>query len=223
MSHIEVLLIMLAAGVIGGTINYALIREKESCWRDWIWSVIIGTGASLLVPLFLNTISSTLLPGLLSKQNLDADVFVFAGFCLLGAISSKAMIQTLTNRLLKQTEALRRDVNSLKDEVTPIIEKETESDTSASDAQLANNISALHSDLKQMLIELGSSKYSLRSISGLAFDLNKSGIEVINILSELSNLGFAAEVQGKKGLRWTLTSTGRKQLNCLTAQSTRTG
>src|ERR1700704_4201338 len=99
MSHVEVIAVIVLAGVFGGTVNFALARTESSGSKDWFWCVVIGLGASFLVPLFLNTISSTLLSGLFSNSPGKADIYIFAGFCLLGAIASKGMIQTLTQRV----------------------------------------------------------------------------------------------------------------------------
>lgn len=212
MSHVEILGIMTLAGFVGGTVNFALARTEHSGWSDWFWSVVVGIGASLLVPLFLNTISSTLLSGLLTKATPDADIFVFAGFCLLGAIASKAMIQTLTQKWLKQTEVLRQEVKSLQEEVAPIVAKETETEPLPKSAVETPRELEVREDLLTVLKALGSSKFALRSVTGLAHDVSMSSNDVVNSLQELSRMGFAAEVQGKKGVRWTLTPSGRSRL-----------
>lgn len=213
MSHVEILGVMVLAGLIGGTVNFALARTEHSGWPDWFWSVVVGIGASLLVPLFLNTISSTLLSGLLTKTAPDADIFVFAGFCLLGAIASKAMIQTLTQKWLKQAEVLSQEVKTLKEEVAPIVEKETETESSPTRAAETQRGLELPEHLSQVLNALGSSQFALRSVTGLAHDVERPSNDVVTSLQELSRMGLAAEVQGKKGIRWTLTPSGRNQLS----------
>ena len=100
MTTFEVVLLMFFAGVLGGIVNFALSRTENSTFRDVLWSIVVGLGAAFLVPLFLNTISSSLLLGLLDGSASGSDVFVFFGFCLLGAIASKAMINTLTQKVL---------------------------------------------------------------------------------------------------------------------------
>ena len=57
-----VLLIMIAAGVLGGVANCFLSdRPQDSTPRDWGKYTILGVIAALTVPLFLNMISSNLL------------------------------------------------------------------------------------------------------------------------------------------------------------------
>jgi len=210
MSHIEVVWVIVLAGVFGGTVNFALARTDSSGWKDWFWSVVIGLGASFLVPLFLNTISSTLLSGLLSSSPGKADIYIFAGFCLLGAIASKAMIQTLTQRVLREAQAARKEVETLKEEIAPIVEKETEDDAPV--AEVLSRSSEIPENLSQVLKALDSSRFSLRSVTGVAQDVGRSRDAVVAELRELSQKGLAVEVQGKKGLRWSLTPEGRKFL-----------
>jgi biotin operon repressor len=210
MSHFEVVWVIVLAGVFGGTVNFALARTDSSGWKDWFWSVVIGLGSSFLVPLFLNTISSTLLSGLLSGAPGKADIYIFAGFCLLGAIASKAMIQTLTQRVLREAQAARKEVETLKEEIAPIVEKETEDDAPAAEA--LSRSSEIPENLNQVLKALDSSQFSLRSVTGVAQDVGRSRDAVVAELRELSQKGLAVEVQGKKGLRWSLTPEGRKFL-----------
>ena len=208
MSHIEVIEVMVLAGILGGTVNFALARTESSGFKDWFWSVVIGLGASFLVPLFLNTISSTLLSGLLTGSPSKADIYIFAGFCLLGAIASKAMIQTLTQRVLREAQAARKELQTLKDEIAPIVEKETEADAPV--AKSLRESGDIPENLRQVLKALGSSQFSLRSVTGVAQDVQRPNSTVADELRDLAQKGLAAEVQGKKGIRWSLTPEGRK-------------
>jgi hypothetical protein len=110
------LFIMLLAGVFGGIVNIALNSQRPDR-RAWIWSILAGVAAALLIPLFLRTVSSNLASNLLSGNAGKDDWFVFAGFCLLAAISSKAFIQTLSDRILREVQETRREVQENKQEV----------------------------------------------------------------------------------------------------------
>jgi hypothetical protein len=210
MSTAELVAVMTVAGVFGGTVSFALARSETSGWKDWFWSVVVGLGASFLVPLFLNTISSTLLSGLVGESPRKADVYVFAGFCLLGAIASKAMIQTLTQKLIRQTEETKKRVETLEARVDPIVDKETEADLPASEAPMKPR--EIPDSLENVLKALGASQFSLRSLTGVAREVGRPSAEVLTDLRNLSQMGLAAEVQGKKGARWTITPEGRKYL-----------
>lgn len=84
----SLIVILLAAGVFGGTLNWILHPPPEGLGIRA--AMTIGMGAALLIPLFLNTISSTLLPNLLSGDANHGDVLVFAGFAILAAICYEA-------------------------------------------------------------------------------------------------------------------------------------
>src|SRR5262247_1390247 len=97
----RLVLVMIGAGVLGGFINYYLNRHDQTCKHTAREYVVIGVGAALLVPLFLNMISSNLLER--SETDTKA-LLVILGFCLVGAISSKAFIQTLSDQILKKAQ-----------------------------------------------------------------------------------------------------------------------
>lgn len=61
---LSVLLIMLCSGLLGATISTGL-SDNGRTWLAWRWSAVTGVGAALLVPLFLQTVSSRLLADLL--------------------------------------------------------------------------------------------------------------------------------------------------------------
>ena len=126
MSELNIFIIMIIAGTLGGVVNYGLTRPEKMDYQGLFWSTSIGISAALLVPLFLNTISSSLLTSILDGSAKASDVYVFFGFCLLGAIASKSMIQTLTNQILRTAEEAKSKVEDLEKNVSPIIFKETE-------------------------------------------------------------------------------------------------
>jgi tetratricopeptide (TPR) repeat protein len=109
MDWLQISTIIVAAGVFGGIVNFALqgrgVRETTGAGKDLFYAIVAGVGASALVPLFLNTLESELLSNILSgsAKNTGSE-FVFAGFCLLAAISSRAFISSLTDRVLRDTQ-----------------------------------------------------------------------------------------------------------------------
>jgi hypothetical protein len=208
---------MLIAGLLGGLVNYCLNSGKENEW-DALWkSLIIGVGASFLVPVFLNMISSDLIN---QSQDNSIQLLVFAGFSLIASISSKAFISNISQRVLKEAQEAKEQAISAKEELAtvqtefaPILEKETEQDTTSDDTE-QNYAASQHisSDEEKILKTLGEGEYALRSISGIKKD---SGLtkEVINTgLNNLINKGLAVQTMGKKGLRWYITQSGRRQI-----------
>ena len=84
--------VMIAAGALGGVVNYFLNRKNDPEGSSIGKSITVGIGAALLVPLFLNMISSNLTEMIRGSSTTPADlskILVFAGFCLIAAISSR--------------------------------------------------------------------------------------------------------------------------------------
>jgi DNA-binding HxlR family transcriptional regulator len=237
-AHIFILVaIMAVAGALGGSINHFLTRDdaKESYLGRCL---LVGVGASFLVPLFLRMVSSNLVD---PKTDLPStNYLVFFGFCLLAAISSKAFIQTLSDRLLKLAEDAKveaqtankkadetqKDVKDLEATAEAVITKETEPDD---EGQLINF--AMPSDIpahesppqatsgdllnertKRVLGALVSGRFTMRSLSGLARDSSISREELQQRLNELIALGYVDQTTSRKtgGLRWYATGLGRK-------------
>src|SRR6266702_903718 len=99
--------VMLIAGIFGGVINYYFNRKNDPDDITPTKCIIIGTGASFLMPLFLNMISSDLLSK--GKDNPDPlKILIFFGFCLIAAISSTAFIRTISDRVLREAKEARK-------------------------------------------------------------------------------------------------------------------
>lgn len=130
-----VLTIIVSAGIAGGTVNIALSKPDRFDWRVWIWSVIAGIGAAFLIPLFLKTVTSKLLSGILDGSSGAEDFLVFGAFCLLAAISSKAFIQTLTDKVLKEVKEARQDAMDAKQTASEVIAVAKEAKNDARIAQ----------------------------------------------------------------------------------------
>lgn len=113
---LSVLLIMLCSGLLGATISTGL-SDNGRTWLAWRWSAVTGVGAALLVPLFLQTVSSRLLADLLGATPATEQYFVFGGFCLLAAISSKRFITSLSERVLQEAKAAVQQAAEARSEV----------------------------------------------------------------------------------------------------------
>src|SRR5437867_2893388 len=133
------ILIMVAAGLLGGAVNHFLSQETDPNQKYLGRSLWVGLAASFMVPLFLNMISSNLIDSIRGNATTPADkskLFVFAGFCLVAAISSRAFIRTLSDRVLREAkeakeQAIQANANvaEVKLEIEPIVAKETETES----------------------------------------------------------------------------------------------
>lgn len=104
---LTLILLMIGAGLIGATVNAAISTEppmeEPHFWEKWRWNAIAGIGAALLVPLFLRTVSSELLSQVLAPDAKGENLIVFGGFCLLASISSRKFIESLSEKVLRET------------------------------------------------------------------------------------------------------------------------
>ncbi|MCC5905770.1 MAG: hypothetical protein JJU13_06180 [Balneolaceae bacterium] len=123
--HIFILLaIMLAAGILGGITGFMIDRSQLSVddeerkpfyvkgkklyfEKGLNFYLLIGICASLLVPLFMSTISSELLS---SSRTNHLDYFVFGGFCLVASISAHKFIISISDKVLRQVNTARDEI-----------------------------------------------------------------------------------------------------------------
>ncbi|MFZ5645894.1 MAG: YEATS-associated helix-containing protein [Bacillota bacterium] len=221
--HFGVLIItMIGMGVLGGIINYYINNSpkkkyEENTREEIIKSVIIGIGASFLVPLFLNMISSNLLPETNDNYN---KTLVFAGFCLIAAITSKTFINSMTERVLKQAEEAseaakkaEKSVQVMKKNIDPILAKETEQEESEekiTDEQI--NVGEDDTDEIKIMKALVYGRYIYRSLSGISKCTKVTKERINEKLNELIAKGLVAQIVRESELRYYITEKGRKEV-----------
>lgn len=212
------LLVMLVAGLLGGWLNY-LLGQKEDPEHAAMWqSFLGGLVASFMVPLFLNMISSNLLDGIKGTGSNPGDpskLLVFAGFCLVAAVSSKAFISTLSDRILKEAKATRQEVRQMKKEVDPIIAEKTEQEPQEMvplSVSVPDEMS-LGENAKKVVAALARGRFTLRTRTGISKDTGLDKGEVSKILDDLVALGLAHKVKvmirGELKTRWYISAEGR--------------
>lgn len=232
-----VLGIMLGMGILGGVINYALAPSDAVRGRnEWARAVLLGIGAAILIPLFLNTISSNLLSDVLKAPEPGASALVFAGFCLVAAISSRAFIQTLADRVLAEAREARRTANEAKAEIDKVAETVTEvaeavtepemppasasapgyaaspGDLESLPSSASAQVQVLSEEERAFLRAMDDSRFTLRSLGGIGQQTGRPPEDVEAMLGALAEKGFVSRTQGKKGERWALTAAGRQAL-----------
>ncbi len=232
--------VMVAAGTLGGSVNYFLTRkaDPESSFKK---SIVVGIAAAFLVPLFLNMISSNLIEAIRGNPSTAPDlskILVFAGFCLIAAISSKAFIKTLSERILKDVEEAKRGVEEAKKEIKETKKEAEEAKNvalsaqekaSEADAIVQNNIepdskensdfraatpASISENERKILQEfaVGDRLYRTRTSVARRTEILKA--EVDRIVDELKEKGLVdaklLEAAGRaKSKRWYITPKGR--------------
>ncbi len=215
--------VMLASGVLGGLINFFITDPQDERRMKWWQHVVVGIGASFMVPLFLNMISGDLIDkirGAGVQQPPDySKLFVLAGFCLVAAVSSRAFIHTLSERILKEARSAKKEAREAKEQATdakaavaPFVEEDESSAESAvmtkSIEQL--DIAALNDEERAVLHAMISGKYSMRSISGISKDASLEKSRVNAVITSLMSKGLVSQGTNLKGQpRWYPSSAGR--------------
>lgn len=203
--------IILAGGALGGLVG-AFLSEDETTISFCLKRMVIGIGCAFIVPLFLNMISSTLL-----KQTTEEPIayFVFGGFCVIAAISSKGFISSVSDRILQQVKEVKAEVKEAAALADASIENQTEPEEPATRALvLAPKLRPLSTAQYTILRALGAnSKYTMRTFGGICKDSGLDPSLVGGHLGYLQSLGLVAKVtrKGKRDL-WHLTQEGKAQL-----------
>jgi hypothetical protein len=206
--------VMLVAGALGGLVNKFLLNPVEERALSSLQHMLVGIAAAFTVPVLLNMISSTLIENV--KGGLDQapglnSLLILAGFCLLAAISSRAFIRSLSDRILKDhvlrevTEASRtaKEAKAVAENAEAIAELSIEPEETAT-PQLESPSTGfaapdLTPDEELVLRALSASRFTMRTVSGLARDSSLPRPLVNDILSQLATKGLLESATGRKG------------------------
>jgi sugar-specific transcriptional regulator TrmB len=168
-------------------------------------------------------ISSTLVDAIKGAGTTPADpskLFVFAGFCLIAAVSSRSFITSISERILNEAKQTQKELKQIKKEVAPIIAKETETEPqenenlpTSANQRILNEVSEAE---KKILLALANGTYTLRTRTGISTNTEIPKNEVNSILEELMKKGLAKNVKmlvrGEPKTRWYITPFGRSFL-----------
>ncbi|MBP8270774.1 hypothetical protein HZU83_08915 [Sphaerotilus montanus] len=127
--------VMLLSGALGGLVNGFLSEAPETARLAWWKHVVIGITAAFMVPLFLAMISADLIDkirGTAGQAGNPVLLLNLAGFCLVAAVSSRAFIGSLTERLMREV----RDARAQADAATTTAEQARQRATDATEAAL---------------------------------------------------------------------------------------
>lgn len=216
-----VLLIMVAAGVLGGVANYFLSdRQDDTGRRDWGKFLILGVIAALTVPLFLNMISSNLLE---AARTRPVDFFVFAGFCLIYVVASRRVFENVANKLMGQMDQMRREMVQIKQQrqeaavPMPVVALREELTTVVAEAPVAIKPEVVRESLSyndiEILRALAEDSYVYGNLVGLT---DKTGLArdlVSTRLTVLKNFGIIeTRINDKNVLHWYVSPKGKQML-----------
>jgi len=200
--------IIIVAGLLGGVIN--LLSDTEPItWRNFGSKLLSGLGASCLMPLFLNMISSSLLDETSRNPN---SYYVLFGFCLIAAICSRNFIQSISRRVLQEVEQVKESVEEVKEQVEPILIKETTDSPNKSidEEQLKLEFKDQEIDIIKSLLN---PKYSMRTVTGIAMDTGMDVSQVSGYIGLLLSRGLVHRLEKGNKRFWYLTQSGREKVS----------
>jgi tetratricopeptide (TPR) repeat protein len=96
---------MMASGVAGGLVRYEWDKFDGGPDRSRFSYVVLGVGAALMVPLFLNTISSTIIQ---ESRNDHNKVYILIGFCLAASIFAKQFMGSVSSKALELSKEAKK-------------------------------------------------------------------------------------------------------------------
>ncbi|UFH52296.1 YEATS-associated helix-containing protein [Spirosoma sp. KNUC1025] len=125
-----VLLIMLVGGILGGIVNFYFVPAPTDQPQSLGRCVILGVGASALVPIFLFITQSKVLDKLfapvsanLSDSDKAIDTLFFISLCFLAGISSTRFITSVSDQMITQLKEDIKDTNKTVKENSEKIDK----------------------------------------------------------------------------------------------------
>ena len=216
-NHIFILAtVMLLAGIFGGLVNYYLYGDKDPDAASLPRFLVVGVGASFLVPVVLDMVNSELV---LESQGDPSRLLIFTGFCLISALLSRFFIDNLSDRILSEaktakqrSEETQQNLRIIQSELLPLIDTETEQDMSGETTESQEASDDLDVTSAQVLKILSGGRFIFRSLAGVCREANQEESTVLKTLHVLVNRSLAGKVSGKNGVRWHITEKGRRVL-----------
>ncbi|GGY40716.1 hypothetical protein GCM10011297_12070 [Bacterioplanes sanyensis] len=216
-NHIFILAtVMLLAGIFGGLVNYYLYGDKDPDAASLPRFLVVGVGASFLVPVVLDMVNSELV---LESQGDPSRLLIFTGFCLIAALLSRFLIDNLSDRILNEaqmakqrSEEVQQNLRTMQTELLPLIDTETEQDASQGDPESVQINEELDVTSTQVLRILASGRFIFRSLGGVCREANEEESTILKTLNVLVVKSLAGKVSGKNGVRWHITEKGRRVL-----------
>ncbi|TLD46313.1 MAG: hypothetical protein FAZ92_01424 [Accumulibacter sp.] len=216
----DIALVMLVSGVLGGLVNYFISDPQDERRLTWWQHIFVGVTAAFMVPLLLNMISADLIDKIRGVNGQPGDyskLFVLAGFCLVAAVSSRAFIKTMSERVLQEVRSAKKNAEEAKEDaaeakaaVAPFVEEEiSENEIDKKDLPETPEVDLTEPE-KKVLKAMVSSSYSMRSITGIAKDTGLAKLSVSHVISTLMRKGLVVQAQSSSGQpRWYPSAEGR--------------
>lgn len=243
---LALVLVLLLSGILGGLVAFLIdFSDRARIFRsledpadqakidrrgkertqsddkiDFAMHMLLGIAAALVVPLFLNTISSSLVgEAIKGGQDSRNSLLVIMGFCIIAAVSSRRFIDSITDSVIRDfkrnIENQNQKIERLDDKASQALDlASVETEPEAFDEEqgltgpiLKNyQIPSLDEQENKVISAILSKTYRSRASASIARDLVIPEARVLVLLEGLADKGFAVMKTTTKGLaRWSLT------------------
>lgn len=213
--------IILVSGSIGGTINFLSISREVPVSenniagktvnfhrdREFYLQILLGICGAGLIPLFLYLTDSKLFT---RDDGSFHSYFVFFGYCVLGAVFSRAILNSLSSKIFNLENKLK-NVEKKVDQVEQEQNKDNVEPDKSIEVELATAITetSLFNQAVSVLDNMQNSKYRDRSISGLSKGTKLDPETIKKIMSLLEERSIVLPIVWYGSTRYRLTEEGK--------------
>lgn len=229
--------IMLVTGLLGGYGAYLIEPAAEppvhSPRKVLIRSLFLGVIAALAVPLFLSLTKSRLMGSIFAPLSTPPsppafeDYLIFAGLCVIAAVSAHRFIMSVTDRILQRVDQAERTAvraeKTAEQAKLEAQEGEEADDPNAPRPPESEQLMVMQSDSPSEPVALSADELNAlkalmsktyRTRTGIAEDSGISRSRISEVLDDLYRKNLAVPTKSPKtgGLRWIITKGGEAAL-----------
>ena len=234
MTRYNIILLMVAmigSGLLGGAANFLILHKDDPEYAKRSRSIVLGMVASLLVPIFLKTISSDMVDKISTIRygsGVPFDFFVFVSLCLLAAVYSRTIAETVAKKLSAEVEKAKRESREAKtrallaeeraSQAEPVLRQEMDLRTEPLLESARVTIPASLQDLpvdrtdRVLLKALCDGQYSYRTVRGLAEEVQMEEPDLVKRLERMREHALAGKKATPSRNLWFLTDKGSNWL-----------
>jgi len=221
MNHYYLLMIIIVSmGVIGGVINFFVLYSGDNSWQYFLMkNIVIGIGASILVPLFLNAASSELLQEDFAE---DHWYFLFAGFCLGAVLLSQLFLRKSSGNSDRTTVPDERIGYPIYQEPSPPSLSQGMPEPMASqpeptdEPEVSSARTPVHhhppdkisDEAKRVMAILKQPNYIFKSVDEIVTEVDFERESLLYILESLEKAGLVTKIKREQEHLWGLTYKG---------------
>ena len=232
---ILLLVAMIGSGALGGATNYLLLQKDDPKYAKCSRSFVLGLVAALLVPVFLKAISSDMVDKITTIRygsGIPFDFFVFTSLCLLAAVYSRNIAETVAKRLAAEVEKAKRESQEAQtraalaeeraSQVEPVLRQAMEEHTEPLPESAHRSIPPELQDLpvdhtdRELLKALLNGQYCYRTVSSLGEEVGMEESDAVKRLERMREQALAGKKTTPTRNLWFLTDRG---CNWLEAQA----